>query len=264
MKQFKKPLALALVALAVSGCMQQQEEAKPTGPVSYQVSETAPVDEREKMAYALGSSVGTFVGKTLDRQEEADFLLDRDLVITGFVDAVKAEAKLSQAEAEELLMTMQEVVTEQRQQVLGGKAQAEGEAYLAENAQREGVTVTESGLQYEVISEGAEGGAQPTETDIVEVHYEGTLINGEVFDSSVERGEPAVFPLNRVIAGWTEGVQLMSVGDKFRFVIPAALAYGEREVGNGLIPANSTLIFEVELLDVKQAQTAEDNAVDAG
>lgn len=253
MKQFKKPFALAVIALAVSGCMQQEK---------FPVSEAAPEAEQDKMAYAFGSSLGEFVGQTLDRQQQAEFVLDRELVITGFVDAIKGEARISQAEAEELIMAMQTKIAEQRATVIGGKALEEGLAYLAENAQKEGVNVTESGLQYEVLAEGPEGGASPSATDLVEVHYHGTLINGEVFDSSVERGESIVFPLNRVISGWTEGVQLMSVGDKYRFVIPAELAYGERGAGNGQIPPNATLIFEVELLNIVQPEELEEPAVE--
>ena len=123
-----------------------------------------------------------------------------------------------------------------------------GKAYLAENAKKDGVKVTASGLQYEVIKEGT--GKKPAATDTVSVHYEGTLINGQVFDSSIRRGQPVEFPLNRVIPGWTEGVQLMSVGSKYRFVIPSNLAYGEHGAG-GAIGPNETLIFEVELLDIK-------------
>ncbi len=123
---------------------------------------------------------------------------------------------------------------------------AEGDAFLAENAQREGIIVTESGLQYEVISMGT--GAKPAATDKVKVHYHGTFINGEVFDSSVERGEPIEFGLNQVIRGWTEGVQLMPVGSKFRFYIPYNLAYGEQ--GRGGIPPYATLIFDIELFDI--------------
>lgn len=125
-----------------------------------------------------------------------------------------------------------------------------GEAYLAENALRNEVTQTDSGLQYEVLKEG-EGDGRPAASDTVLVHYHGTLINGSVFDSSVKRGEPISFPLNRVIPGWTEGVQLMTKGAKYKFFIPARLAYGNRQVGN--IPGGSLLIFEVELLDINPA-----------
>ncbi len=122
--------------------------------------------------------------------------------------------------------------------------------FLAENASKEGVVSTDSGLQYQVISRGEEGGASPDEDDVVKVHYVGTLINGTEFDSSIARGQPAAFPLNRVIDGWTEGVQLMSVGDKFRLFVPPELGYGER--GSDSIGPNEALIFEVELLDVTQ------------
>ncbi|MBL9160896.1 MAG: FKBP-type peptidyl-prolyl cis-trans isomerase [Verrucomicrobiales bacterium] len=122
-----------------------------------------------------------------------------------------------------------------------------GNAFLAENAKKEGVKTTASGLQYEVIKEG--DGAKPKATDEVKVHYHGTLIDGKVFDSSVERGEPAEFPLNRVIPGWTEGVQLMSKGSKYRFFIPYDLAYGDRGAGADIKPY-SALVFEVELLDI--------------
>ncbi|MEX1220673.1 MAG: FKBP-type peptidyl-prolyl cis-trans isomerase [Idiomarina sp.] len=244
MNKIYKPFALSAVAFALVACT--PSEPYPTSTVTLE-------QEEQKEAYALGASVGRFIDRQLDAQEEAELMLERDVVIAGFVDALKGEAKLSEAEAEEILNVLRERVVEQRQQVIGGKAQAQGEEYLAENAKKEGVTVTESGLQYEVLEQG--DGEKPAETDMVEVHYEGTLVNGEVFDSSIERGEPAVFPLNRVIPGWTEGVQLMSVGSKYRFVIPSELAYGDREVGGGQIPPNSTLIFEVELMDIKNPET---------
>ena len=125
-----------------------------------------------------------------------------------------------------------------------------GAAFLTENADKDGVTVTDSGLQYVVLKEGAEGGASPQASDMVEVHYRGTLLSGEEFDSSYSRGEPIQFPLNRVIPGWTEGVQLMSEGDSYRFFIPSELAYGGRGTPGGPIGPNETLIFEVELLKV--------------
>lgn len=124
-------------------------------------------------------------------------------------------------------------------------------AFLTENAKKTGIKSTSSGLQYEVISQGPEDGKSPAETDTVEVHYQGTLINGTEFDSSYARGEPASFPLNRVIDGWTEGLQLMSEGDKFRFFIPPELAYGESGAPGGSIGPNEALVFEVELIEVK-------------
>ncbi|MHA7871122.1 MAG: FKBP-type peptidyl-prolyl cis-trans isomerase [Hyphococcus sp.] len=123
-------------------------------------------------------------------------------------------------------------------------------AFLAGNAKKEGVNTTDSGLQYQVIAEGPADGKSPSADDTVEVHYQGTLINGTEFDSSYERGETIKFPLNGVIPGWTEGVQLMSEGDKFRFFIPPALAYGERGTPGGPIGPNEALIFEVELVSV--------------
>ncbi len=126
-------------------------------------------------------------------------------------------------------------------------------AYLAWNSQQRGWTVTESGLQYRRMGAAHPSGRQPTATDTVRVHYQGTFIDGREFDSSYARNEPAEFPLNRVIKGWTEGVALMHEGETFMFVIPASLAYGERWVGGDELPPNSTLIFKVELLEVKPA-----------
>ncbi len=125
---------------------------------------------------------------------------------------------------------------------------AAGEAFLAENGKKDNIVTTASGLQYEIIEPGE--GASPSASDSVTVHYKGTTIDGNVFDSSYDRGAPATFPLNRVIAGWTEGLQLMKEGAKYRFFIPAELAYGERGAGRAIGP-NSTLIFDVELLKVR-------------
>ncbi|AAV83141.1 FKBP-type peptidyl-prolyl cis-trans isomerase [Idiomarina loihiensis] len=240
MKQLMKPLAISAIALVLAACSQEK----------FPANDTELKTDKDKQAYALGSSVGGFIARNLERQEEADFMLERDIVIAGFVDAVKGDPQLSDEEAEKILNTMRKEVMEQRQNVLGKKAAEEGKAYLAENAKKEGVQTTDSGLQYEVLKEG--DGVSPSETDMVEVHYEGTLVNGEVFDSSYERGEPTSFPLNRVIPGWTEGLQLMKEGAKYRFVIPSELAYGDRELGDGQIPPNSTLIFTVELLNVQK------------
>ena len=132
--------------------------------------------------------------------------------------------------------------------MMSAKETAAGDTFMKENAARDGVSVTDSGLQYEVVEKG--DGAKPKATDTVKVHYAGTLIDGTEFDSSYKRGEPIEFALNRVIPGWTEGVQLMPVGSKFRFVIPYELAYGESGSGQS-IPPKATLVFIVELLEIK-------------
>lgn len=193
--------------------------------------------DEAKVSYGLGMMVGERVLKQYGE-------LDYDLLV---------EAMKAQAAGEETLMSMEEAqaALEAQQQQAASEAAAaagaEGEAFLAENAAREGVSVTESGLQYEVLTEAE--GAKPTEDDTVSVHYVGTLMDGTTFDSSVDRGEPASFPLKGVIPGWTEGLQLMNLGSKYRFVIPSDLAYGDRGAGQAIGPG-ATLVFEVELLEI--------------
>ena len=178
--------------------------------------------------------------------------LDREIIIEAVTSLLRGnQPDMSQEDYQQTMQkfqaTMEEKANAEAQKAASENSE-KGKAYLAENAKKEGVKVTASGLQYEVIKEGT--GKKPAATDTVSVHYEGTLINGQVFDSSIRRGQPVEFPLNRVIPGWTEGVQLMSVGSKYRFVIPSNLAYGEHGAG-GAIGPNETLIFEVELLDIK-------------
>lgn len=237
MKMMQKTFAVSALALALSAC----------GNNGASDVEIDMDNETERQSYALGASIGMYVEENLNFQQEAGVELDKDIIIQAFTESVHGEGRMNQEEAEDIMIALQEQVTRERSEVLGGRAMAEGQAYLEENAQRDNVQVTDSGLQYEVIREGE--GERPAAEDYVEVHYEGSLVNGDVFDSSYERGEPAVFPLNRVIPGWTEGLQLMQEGAHYRFVIPAELAYGEREVG-GRIPPNSTLIFEVELVSI--------------
>lgn len=192
----------------------------------------------EKLSYALGMVIGhNLKGMGVNNLNAADFAAAVSDVITN------QTAKLDDAEAQQLVNNFL-----QKQQEAAGKAVREdGERFLAENAKKEGVTVLPSGLQYTVIKEGT--GANPVATDRVKCHYEGTLPNGTVFDSSYKRGEPTVFPLNGVIAGWTEGVQLMKEGAKYRFFIPYHLAYGERGAGQS-IPPYAALVFDVELLEI--------------
>lgn len=192
----------------------------------------------DKVSYALGLGIGRQLSEmganSLNIDDFAQAIKD---VITG------AQLQLSDVEAQTLVQNFFQ--EKQKQQSAG--AIEEGEKFLAENAAKEGVVTLSSGLQYQVIKEG--NGKRPKATDQVKCHYEGTLINGQMFDSSIKRGEPATFPLNQVIAGWTEGLQLMQEGSKYRFFIPYNLGYGERGAGN-TIPPYSTLIFDVELIEV--------------
>jgi FKBP-type peptidyl-prolyl cis-trans isomerase FkpA len=201
--------------------------------------------EEQKLGYIIGMDVG----KSL-RQQGTKVDLD------SLVDAIRATYK-----GEELALTDEEAAAIRQEYVAKKQAEqatqtaaagqdnlAEGQKFLAENKLKEGVQTTASGLQYKVVTMG--DGAKPTAENTVKVHYRGTLLDGTEFDSSYARNEPISFGLNRVIAGWTEGVQLMPIGSKFMFYIAPILAYGEG--GGGPIPPNSTLIFEVELLDIEE------------
>ena len=192
----------------------------------------------EKLSYALGMVIAhNLKGMGVSALDNAAFAQAVSDVMGG------ATTTMSDAEAQR---TVSEFM--QKQQAEAGKAVREaGEKFLAENAEKPGVVVLPSGLQYTVITEGT--GAKPKATDRVKCHYEGTLTNGQVFDSSYRRGEPGVFPLNGVIAGWTEGVQLMAEGAKYRFFIPYHLAYGERGAGQS-IPPYAALVFDVELIEI--------------
>ena len=199
----------------------------------------------DKLSYALGIGIGSQLAgmgaKGLNIDDFAQAVKD---VISG------TPLKVNNAEAQSLVQAFfQEQEEKQRAAAAeaGKVAKAAGESFLAENAKKEGVVVLPSGLQYQVLKEG--NGKKPSATDQVKCLYEGTLIDGTIFDSSYQRNEPATFGLNQVIAGWTEGVQLMSEGAKYRFFIPYNLAYGERGAG-AQIPPFAALVFDVELLKV--------------
>ena len=200
----------------------------------------------DNVSYALGLGIGSQL-KSMGAES---------LNIDDFAQAIKdvlndSELKISMADSQQIVQKFfQEQEAKQRAAMAenGKKLKAEGEAYLAENAKKDGVITTASGLQYTVLKEGT--GKSPKATDTVVCHYEGFLTNGTVFDSSIQRGEPAAFPLNGVIAGWTEGLQLMKEGGKNRFFIPYHLAYGEAGAA-GSIPPYAALIFDVELIEVK-------------
>lgn len=228
-----KFLSLVTLVLLMASCNKSGVTNKPL------------TTEIDSVSYAIGLDVANNVKRSFDE-------FDNDLFVQGFVngsdstnlqmDATKAQqlirAYFQKKQQEELAKAKEE----------GEKNKAEGEKFLAENKNKEGVHTTESGLQYIVLKEGT--GAQPTADSKVKVHYHGTLIDGTVFDSSVDRGEPAEFGVSQVIKGWTEGLQLMKEGAKYKFFIPQDLAYGANPRPGGAIKPYSTLIFDVELLEV--------------
>jgi len=244
---FFKPTLVAIALVSVMGCQEPvKEEAK------------APVldSEIQKQAYGLGASIGMYMERNLEEHGKMGLALDKELIVTGFIDSLEGKSLIEKEEIQTLLAGLDQAMKAKQKELQDSEAQAslaEGQKFLADNAKKEGVQVTESGIQYLVMT--AAEGEKPKATDTVKVHYKGTFLNGETFDSSYERDQPAVFPLNRVIKGWTEGVQLMTVGSKYKFTIPSDLAYGP--VGNPpRIPGNSVLEFEIELLEIQKPEPA--------
>ena len=199
-------------------------------------------NEDNQVAY----SIGVNIGQNLVAQQIVDGI-DLTAFMAGMLDALSDDVKMEQSVMMEVLQSFMLRQADEAQAALGESLLA-SEAFLAENAERDGVVVLESGLQYEVLASGV-GGESPTTTNTVLAHYNGTLSDGSVFDSSVERGDPASFGVSQVIAGWTEALQLMTVGDKWRLYIHPDMAYGEASP-TPAIPPNSALIFEVELLEI--------------
>lgn len=221
--------------------------AKPTSKTSKKtdVKSVVMTTQMDSIAYALGQNYSNML-------KQYKIGVNTDILLAGFRDAENGKQLLSKEEEDNLISALNEIMQRRHQEESAKKAianKAEGEKFLDENKKRPNVKTTSSGLQYEIIKEGT--GKQPKETDKVTVHYTGKLLNGTVFDSSVERGEPIEFGLNQVIRGWTEGVQLMKEGGKIILYIPSELAYGDIDRG-GPIPPGSTLIFEVELLKVSE------------
>jgi FKBP-type peptidyl-prolyl cis-trans isomerase FklB len=195
----------------------------------------------QRVSYGIGRQMGDQLASN-----PFDGLVP-ELVAKGLLEALAGEElAVAPADLESAFAYIQQKMQEKSKAEAGPLAEA-GEKFLAENATKSGVIVTQTGLQYQVLTEG--GGAKPSASSVVKTHYHGTLTDGTVFDSSVERGEPAEFPVNRVIAGWTEALQMMPVGSKWRLFIPYQLAYGEQGAG-GAIKPYSALIFDVELIDI--------------
>lgn len=236
MRHHRLAPAIALVGLVLAGC-DSETSAKLDTPA-------------QKASYGIGLNMG----KSLAQEGMDD--LDSAAVAQGIDDALtKQEQKLTDEQLMEAFAFLQ-TRAEERMVKMNKEAVAAGEKFLADNGKRDGVKTTESGLQYEVIKQA--DGAQPTADDVVTVHYEGSLVDGTVFDSSIKRGSPIDLPVGGVIPGWVEGLQLMHVGEKYKLYIPSELAYGEQSP-SPLIPANSVLVFELELLGIKgdEAESAE-------
>ncbi len=202
----------------------------------------------QKASYGIGLNMGQNLAPAQGHLDMAAFQ-------KGLDDAMaKRDQAIPQEEVQTALQAFSQKVTEEQKAERTASAEknkTEGEAFLAQNAKKDGVTITESGLQYEVLTPG--DGPKPTKTDQVKINYKGTLIDGKQFDSSYDRGEPATFPVGGVIPGFTEGLELMPVGSKYRIVIPSDLAYGEQGAGQDIGP-NATLIFEIELLDIVKGE----------
>lgn len=233
--KLSKLLVTSIITLSIVSCQQGQNK---------NVSLNTKLDS---VSYALGVNFSA-QAKGMKKNLKSDFDLDLNVgaFLQGYGNSLDSlNIKINEADSRKLLDTY----FKELQKAIGEKNKAAGEAFIAENKTKEGVKVTDSGLQYIVLKEGA--GESPKDTDKVKVHYHGTLIDGTVFDSSVDRGEPSEFFVNQVIKGWTEGLQLMKPGAKYKFFVPQELAYGAQQRGAKIKPF-SALVFDVELLEIKK------------
>lgn len=253
MKNYALPLAL-LSVFALQACNEQTATAvEEVAPAAASSSDDVALETTEqRLSYGIAYSLGQRIA--------ADGVpLDGDAFAAGIRDVLEGkEPRLNQEEMSAEMMAYQQktAADQQANQAVEGEANmAAAVAFLEANAAREGVMVTESGLQYEIVKAGE--GAKPAAGDQVEVHYRGTLIDGTPFDSSYDRGEPVTFGVTQVIPGWTEALQMMSVGSTWKLAIPSGLAYGPGGAGNGLIGPNAALLFDVELLSIPTQAAAE-------
>jgi FKBP-type peptidyl-prolyl cis-trans isomerase len=237
MKLVTRSLLATFAVLSLSACGKQSNDAKATNAAAGSAA-TLQSDE-QKVSYGIGYNMGGSLTR------DKSLTVDQTALMAGITDGLaKAKTRVPESEIEAAFNAVRQKIVA-AQAAAGEKQLAEGKVYLDKNKTKPGVKTTASGLQYEVLKSG-KGGPKPGPTSRVKVHYHGTLTDGHVFDSSVQRNEPLEIGLNEVIPAWTEGVQMMSVGDKWKFTVPSNLGYGPR--GQGDIPPNAVLIFEVELL----------------
>jgi FKBP-type peptidyl-prolyl cis-trans isomerase len=245
---YKKLMVLAIAGVITAGCQNKEEAATPVAEVAPATEELSA--ESDRVAYGIGRNIGMNM-----KQQSID--LDVKSFVSGLTDAL--EGKDSRLTDEEIMTAMKSFQQKQMEkqkaerELASEEAKKEAETFLAENAKKDGVVTTESGLQYKVLTKGE--GKTPSAEDMVEVNYRGTFINGEEFDSSYKRGQSVSFPVGGVIAGWTEALQLMPVGSKYELYIPSDLAYGPG--GTGSIGPNKALVFEVELISIKEKEAAD-------
>ena len=240
----KKTLITILIAFVViiSAC-----QPPPTDPMKVEILDLD--TEQQKQSYAMGANIGHIVENKVAHQTKVGVEYDQHLLVKGFIAALQGQSQLDKMEIQSIIRRVETLVREKNVELkaqIDDENKAKGLEFLVMNAKRTGITVTDSGLQYEILKNTA--ASKPKLTDTVKVNYLGMLLDGTEFDSSYARNKPTSFPLNRVIKGWTEGLQLMGVGAKFKFYVPSNLAYGARSTGE--IASHSTLIFEVELLDI--------------
>ncbi|EOS95457.1 FKBP-type peptidyl-prolyl cis-trans isomerase [Erwinia tracheiphila] len=262
---FKVTLSATIMAVALNASLAFAAETAPAAPVPAEQS-PQPVPKNaafktddQQSAYALGASLGRYMENSLKEQEKLGITLDKQQLISGVQDAFAGKNKLSDQEIEQTLQSFESRVKSAAQAKMEKDAKentAKGDAFATKFAKEKGVKKTESGLLYQVEKEGT--GKVPTDSDTVVVNYKGALIDGTEFDNSFTRGEPLSFRLDGVIPGWTEGLKHVKKGGKIKLVIPPQLAYGKNGVPG--IPANSTLVFDVELQDIKPVAKAEANA----